>query len=308
VKLFIRISFSLLLLTYFLMKVSLVDTLSVMCSLPLQIIIVSLLLLLLSTGIGAKKWQVLIPNHSFSELLKFNFICLFYNIILPGQIAGEGSKAYFMIRKNGNSKVVITSILVDKITGLTGLLFVTLMGVCLSRQPVVEGFSLILTLIIISTIAFLYILRVDKVFFLTVMFFDILEYWFPKLNRLWKKLIDILHGWREYLNQPSLLFKSVVWGILYQSLAAVSTMIIAEGIAIDIPFVDWCWIIGIVSVVLLLPVTLGGIGIREGTFIGILGLLGIAGDKALSLSLSLFALHIIGAAIGGVLVFCSSDK
>ena len=80
-------------------------------------------------------------------------------------------------------------------------------------------------------------------------------------------------------------------------------MIMARGIQIQTPFADLCWIFGIVSIAILIPLTVGGIGVREGTFIGLLGQLGVPSEKALVLSLSIFTLQVFLSVIGGILGF-----
>jgi uncharacterized membrane protein YbhN (UPF0104 family) len=50
-----------------------------------------------------------------------------------------------------------------------------------------------------------------------------------------------------------------------------------------------------------LPFTIGGLGLREGSFVGSLALLGIAPEKAMGLSFAVFSILLAGAAVGGVL-------
>jgi hypothetical protein len=49
-----------------------------------------------------------------------------------------------------------------------------------------------------------------------------------------------------------------------------------------------------------MPVTIGGIGLREASFVGLLGGLGVGSEKALVLSFCIFGLQIIGALTGGI--------
>ena len=64
---------------------------------------------------------------------------------------------------------------------------------------------------------------------------------------------------------------------------------------------DWCWIQAILSIMLLIPFSFGGLGIREGTLIGIFSYIGLLSEKALIISLTVFGLNIIIAIIGGLL-------
>lgn len=72
---------------------------------------------------------------------------------------------------------------------------------------------------------------------------------------------------------------------------------------ININFADWCWVFGVISLVVFLPITIGGIGLREGSFVILLGQLSVSSEKALALSLSIFGLQIIGGLTGGIIDF-----
>jgi hypothetical protein len=65
-------------------------------------------------------------------------------------------------------------------------------------------------------------------------------------------------------------------------------------------FVDWCWIFGVLSVALFLPFSIAGVGVRDLTLVGLLGLMSVPPDKAMALSFYLLAVNIFIAGIGGV--------
>jgi uncharacterized membrane protein YbhN (UPF0104 family) len=107
------------------------------------------------------------------------------------------------------------------------------------------------------------------------------------------------------LDQPGLLFVSIVLGASFQLIAVLINIRFARDLGIRVDFADWCWVFGVISVVTMLPFTVGGLGLREGSFVGSLALLGIAPEKAMALSFALFSLLLAGAAVGGVLDWTS---
>ncbi len=56
----------------------------------------------------------------------------------------------------------------------------------------------------------------------------------------------------------------------------------------------------LVALMILLPVSFNGIGVREGGFIYFLGLKGVQPEQALSLSLSFFAIQVAASLVGGI--------
>lgn len=68
-------------------------------------------------------------------------------------------------------------------------------------------------------------------------------------------------------------------------------LMIAAEVGIELKMADWLWIFAVVSLAVLLPLSIGGIGIREGAFVGGLGYLNFSGKLALALSLAIFTLR-----------------
>jgi uncharacterized membrane protein YbhN (UPF0104 family) len=73
---------------------------------------------------------------------------------------------------------------------------------------------------------------------------------------------------------------------------------IGTSIGIDLPYWDWCWIFVIEFLAVFVPISVSGIGVRELTFLGLLGLFGYSSKEALALSLSMLGLDIINGILG----------
>ena len=65
----------------------------------------------------------------------------------------------------------------------------------------------------------------------------------------------------------------------------------------------FCSIIAIVNMLIALPVSISGIGVREQLFIWFFALLGIHGDQAVTFSLTYFAFNILWSLAGGPFYF-----
>ena len=135
---------------------------------------------------------------------------------------------------------------------------------------------------------------------------------FKKSFHITVKLVDqclrFIDAWVQYLKKPRVLLKSLFIGIFFQLICVSITLILAKAIGINISYYDWCWVLGVISIVVLLPVTIGGLGLREGGFVLLLGYFGVQNDKALALSLSIFGLQFTGALIGGLIDLLIAKK
>ena len=96
---------------------------------------------------------------------------------------------------------------------------------------------------------------------------------------------------------------SVLLGIVYQLLCITVILIVAPAFGIDVPLVEWLWIFALVATAALLPLSIAGLGIREGAFVAVLGLLQVPSASALALSLTIFATQLATALLGGLIEF-----
>jgi hypothetical protein len=78
---------------------------------------------------------------------------------------------------------------------------------------------------------------------------------------------------------------------------------IARAMNLPCDLVAFCAIMAIINMLIALPVSVSGLGVRETLFKQFLPLIGIAPDKALTFSLTYFALNILWSLAGGPFYF-----
>ena len=82
----------------------------------------------------------------------------------------------------------------------------------------------------------------------------------------------------------------VVLGFGLQLSYTIGSYIMARSMHIAINPIDWAAISAIVALVQIFPVTIGGLGVREGVFVGILALYDVPATQAVAFSLLSFAI------------------
>lgn len=103
------------------------------------------------------------------------------------------------------------------------------------------------------------------------------------------------------LATPGARAEALAWSILVQALGIAFVLVGAHGL--DAPGHDAAILVGvpIVHVLSMVPITLGGLGLREGLFVGILGMLQVPKDVALGLAAQWLASS-VGFAVAGAVV------
>ena len=244
------------------------------------------------------RWQIFVPEFGFFALLRYSFIGQLYSVILPGQVAGEVVKAYRIARGQSEKARVAASVLIDRVIGTLALLSLGCIGLWLSPRSVSAILSLSFLAAIALICASLIGLRMPVLYSYATSVLERLKGYGPRSTRVAGSIANFFGIWREYGRVPVRLFASFGLGLVFQFLAVAIYAVFAHALGIEVALTDWLWITAIVSLAVILPVSIAGIGLREGALVGTLGYLGVQGERALALSFGIFALTLFGAVIG----------
>lgn len=289
----LKIIISLGLIYFVLTRIHVSAMLEAFESISFETFVIVLLIYMTNLCIGSLKWKILIPEYSFKKLLRFTFVGQFYGLILPGQITGELAKGYRFASESGDGARVTASILVDKVAAIAGLIILGLIGsVFAFNQPP------FLTVIVICFLAFAILIFIlvsrCKDFFITTL----------KKMRIPESLvlkIDLLLSHYQSFSASSRVFvSSVVLGVISQAMAIIMNMVLAQSIGVSIGVYEWLWLFAITSFVTLLPITVGGLGLRETVFAANALSLGVRPTLMVAVSLMMYVFQFIFAATGGL--------
>ena len=254
------------------------------------------------------KRTLLLQNCAMGQLFSLTLIAVYYSLILPGQLAGEAVKTYKLGKGKKDAEQIAASVIIDRITGFLGLIIVALIGLMWSKAVLAEGAApwlfLCFAICVLCLCSFWF--QPFKHAIRKILLF--VRNRFHRTEKIINQCLRLIDAWVQYLGRPVILVKSMLLGVVFQLIAVFIIMTLASALGININFADWCWVFGVISIVVLLPVTIGGVGLREGGFVLLLGYFGVQNDKALALSLSIFGLQITGALIGGAIDLLIAKK
>ena len=299
----IKMAVSIGLLTWFLAGVDLNQLRTHLAGIPAGEVLLVLLLYAAAWMINAAKWHVLLTGCLYRHLLALTMIGQFYAIVLPGQIAGEAVKAWRLIGRTVETAPAVASVLMDRMTGIVALLGIGLMGGMMTPNPAGFSWALVFSGFLAGIGLTAFVLRFGAGRIWMRNYLTAIGNRLPFAQRLTHTLISCIEAWIDYLKAPFRLLVAIGLGALFQLLAVLILARIAVSVGVQISFADWCWVFTAVSLLVLLPITIGGIGLREGGFLALLTGLGVSSEKALACSFALFGLQLLSAAVGAVLDF-----
>lgn len=261
------------------------------------------------------KWRVLLPEISIFLLLKANLYGKFYTVVLPGQMFGEAAKTIAFGKDINDYSRSASSVVVDKITGMIALFIVGIFGFTFTKAALPQVFLTAMILLMAIVLLILFSLRINIVYKPAAAAVDKLGdkcgKIMPKAKFFFGKVKDFLNIWQSYVKEPKTILCSVCYGITFNLVNAVIIAAICFYLDTPVRFIELCWVTAMLSTVLVLPISFGGVGVREATLVGLLAYLGVSATQALSLSIILFIFTVLMAAGGGLCVFfdmCGTKK
>lgn len=251
--------------------------------------------------VQAYKTKILLPERSVGAMLRVNIISQVYSMVFLGQVGGEIAKAGYLRRAPGEMHKIIAAVLFDRITGLIGLLILGLGGLLINAQhfdPVVAPTLAITMALLLAALL--------TMFFLNDAAATRLFQWLP--DRISRQICDTIRATHVFSSSVWILIASIVMGVVFQGVVVANCAWLGSGLGIDLSLATWAVVICVMSLVLFLPISIGGIGLRDVTLVGMLGGFGVANDQALALSLALLGLQLAMVAVGAILMLLPNGE
>jgi glycosyltransferase 2 family protein len=254
-------------------------------------------LMAVAVVLGALRWWVLLDSAKI-EVTAWNAIkpfatSLVLNIILPTAVAGDAVRTWVVGKKSGRLLGVAAATVVDKVTALTCLVGLAWVAVAINSEAVPGS--------LIAAFAWL-TLGLAAAFCVAALAAAGVR---PVLHRVPERLaLMIRESWamlRVWAASAKLVVSLIGLGVAYQALAVLSLILVGKTLGVDLSFAVAAVSAAIVLVATLIPVSIGGLGIREGGFVLLLGQVGIDAAEATLVSLlSAGVVLVASAAVAGI--------
>ena len=235
-------------------------------------------------------WYLLIPlasRASFWRLLAHYLFGLFWNNFLPSGLGGDVVRALALQADLGRTDVAISSVLMARLTGLWSIVLLATAAAVFHTARI--GFRASLSFLLIAGGAL--IVTAGGTLFLLG------EPVATLMRRLPARLGDWYASLRAYRSQPARLLLALVWALAIQLCAVAVNACTAQALNLAITPGQLLLSIPLVNLVIIVPISLGGFGVREGAYMYFLGLVGVAAVDAILLALVVYALLVLIVAV-----------
>jgi len=287
------------LLVFFFTRIHIERFFHTFASADFSYIALALVVYFLSQFLSTLRWEVLARPLGFKKpfmvFLNFYLIGMFFNLFAPGTVGGDISRIYYLARdqEGGREKDwggitlnATVSVFVDRVIGMMVLVWLGALGLILFPQYAVPSAVRLLT-------------------FALALGFIVGGLLIPVLRRIlpavgYSTVVKLRVALRSYRARWQAIPQAIALSFVIHLIQAWIHLLIGRAIHIEIPF-SYCIILyPLVGTFAAIPITLNGLGLREGGYLFLLAVIGINSEKAIAFGVLLFLAIAADSLVGGV--------
>jgi uncharacterized protein (TIRG00374 family) len=301
----LQLVLSLTLLAWLISRVGPTTILDTLTGLDWSWYLPAFLLFQLNMIVRAYRWYLLLSaldgRPPFLHLVYLYYLGFFFNNFIPSGFGGDVIKVWDLRQEYGRGTEALSSVLMDRFTGLLGSSLVALAALIWSggssRWNLIDLPPLLVAVILAISVgvpAGFLLLRLTNPL-------DLVGSRFPpaRLVTNHAKVRKLAGTVRRY--PPSALTKSLLTSLPFTLILILTQYSIARSLSIDIPFSLFALFVPLISLVSLIPISFNGLGTREGAYLLLFVPAGVPAGQAISLSLALYVIRVGTGLVGGLL-------
>lgn len=246
---------------------------------------------------GALKWRMVVNAADAGitplQAIRFYYAGLFGNTFLPSIVGGDMVRAGLALRHARSKAGLLLGSAVDRMIDILGLAGVAGIGVLLlptalddQSRRIFLGLATLIAVGLAGLTLFVLLLPGRR---------------FP--FRVRRRIVKLRKAARSFRRRPWVMLASLVVGMTLQASLVLLTAWLGRAVGLDAPIRVWLFVWPLAKISGLLPVTQGGLGVREAAHAALFAPFGVPAVMAVAVSLVFQAVIISGGLIGGLLSF-----
>jgi uncharacterized protein (TIRG00374 family) len=244
------------------------------------------------------RWRLLNPDPTGQwrvfDYFRYTMISNVFNLIMPGALGGDVVRSLYIMKEAESHRAAnLIGILVDRVVGLFSILLLgTICGVFSPGLEQRNTFLLVMGGLLLAGVggAGLSLYAPMNGALITLV---------EDKGKLGNKLASLLKTWvgvvAFYRANKRRLVLAFTLCFMIHGLWFVAVYILARNLEIDVGFLSLSMFTSISWLITAVPITFGGLGVREISFVVLLGSQGIPAEQATALSLAQFAIGLLVA-------------
>ena len=300
--LLLKLSLSVALILWITEDIALDSVFTVMATSSTSLLIFAFSLFFVGYVITAFRWRILIRVQGGDApiffLVRSFMVALFFNNFLPSTVGGDVVRMYDSWRLGNSKSDAVTVVLVDRFLGVIVLLCFALLALIFDDAVAGEiPFIVAWVLVGLGGIAL-------STWLVVKIPASYAEAFCSERGRIVARiggiLSKILRSFQAYRHARIEMLRAAALSVLLQINVVVCFTLLARSIGIEVPIESMFLIIPVAIFIMMLPISINAIGVRETVFVFLFSLYGIDNVQALAFAWTAFGLTLIQGILGGI--------
>ncbi len=295
----IKVLVSVALIGFFLSQIDLADVERAARAARPTYLLLAIALFTFSNLLGAFQWEALLRvqdiDLSTRRIISLYFVGVFFNNFLVSNIGGDAVRVYGLRRTTGKGSQGLAATFLDRFVGLFVLILFSLIAFSVNPALWMSGIAIpMLALVgaLISILAFGFSRRLSG-FILTIAASIAPDSIVSLLER-------IRSGFLAYRHAYGTLARVLVLASGVQSSRIAVYFAVGRGMNLDVAFDHFLIFIPLIAIVTAVPISFGGIGVRENLGALLFARVGVLPAEALAMMFLGYLSGIVASLAGGV--------
>ena len=296
-----RILVSAALLAWILSKAGLAQLAAAARSADLRLYALALALSFVGLIIRSFRWQTLLnavgARVPFRRVVYLYFIGAFFNTFLPTGFGGDVIRV-LEVGAGATSAQAAGTALVDRLTGFIALFLLALVTLPFSYRLLPPSLALLIGLLAAAVLLGSLLLFEGRLL-------RRITGWLPRsLSLAGDAWIGKTYAVITACGRRGIL-GALLWSLAFNIQLIISNVLVARAFGVNVSAWVFFMFVPVTTAALLVPISISGLGVREGLYVTLFGQLGVGTAAALALSLATYSLDFVTGLAGGVIYFAA---
>jgi len=246
------------------------------------------------------RWKILLEAVNIFIPLKKLISCfcggVFFSIFLPSTIGGDLVRTADLVSHTRKAKEVIASVFLDRLSGYIGMALVIIPAFLLGGSLVSDRVVLISVSAIVLILLLVLLLLFNSFIYEKISGFLSV----PGAGRIREAIKDMHREIHVFRNHKKMIAGNIAISFAIQLIFPVSIYFIGLSLGVKINIFYYLIFVPIINAITLLPISMGGLGLREGLYVFYFAKAGVIKQLALAVSILSFSFVVFYGAIGGI--------
>ena len=299
--LLLRVCISILLLIFLFSRVDRATLLGVIKGADMPLLFLGLVIFFFNYLFCFLRWAMLLKvvdiRLPLGRLIISYSGSMFFNVVLPSTIGGDLVRSLDLAAHTKKPKEIVATVLLDRLSGYVGLVILAVSALILGRRLIQD------TIVFVSIGLLTFLLLLILLVLFNRFVYRKVNQFLESLGtgRIREAIRSLHHQMHIFRNHKAMIVKNLFLSVIVQLTMPLSFYFIGRSLGIHIDLVYFFIFVPIIGAITLLPISIGGLGLRDASTVFFFAKAGVDKDLSFAMSLLSFSFLIFYGVLGGII-------